>query len=257
MRKPVIQQKPPYLLGSVDKALRLIQTLRDAGSLRIIDAAADLEVSPSTAHRLLSMLVYRGFAIQDDSRTYLPGPSIGERAVEPSGSMSLRSVVTPHLRRLSDETSETSNLIIRVGTRIRFLATVESRNVLRVGDRRGAVLPAERSSGGKALLAELEDPAVQRLYRATDEDPAFRQLMTELNAVRRHGFASNLEATEDGVCAFGAAVHEDGRGVGAISVSFPASRLTPRTREPLIEAVLRTAHAIDADIAGQPVALDG
>lgn len=254
MRKAVIQQKPPYPLGSVDKALRLIQTLRDTGAVRLVDAAEDLGVSPSTAHRLLSMLVYRGFAVQNDARTYLPGPSIGERAVASVQAGGLRAVVAPHLTRLSAETDETANLMIRVGVSIRFLATVESRNILRVGDRRGSVLPARTSSGGKALLAELPDAALRRLYRPDDEDPAFDRLQSELAVVRTQGFAANLEATEEGVCAFGAAIHDEGRGVGAISLSFPASRLSSHNRETLIAAVLRSAAAIDAELAerGEP-----
>ena len=58
-----MQNEPPYPLQSVDNALRLAQLLQTEGSLRLTDAAARLNVAPSTAHRLLAMLVYR------DSRT--------------------------------------------------------------------------------------------------------------------------------------------------------------------------------------------
>ncbi|WCI07745.1 helix-turn-helix domain-containing protein [Arthrobacter sp. OVS8] len=34
-------------------------------------------MAPSTAHRLLAMLVYRGFAVQDENRRYVPGPAMG------------------------------------------------------------------------------------------------------------------------------------------------------------------------------------
>jgi IclR family transcriptional regulator, acetate operon repressor len=256
MRKPVVQKKPPYALGSVDKALQLIQTLRDTGSLRLVDAAQELDVSPSTAHRLLSMLVYRGFAIQDDSRTYLPGPSMGERPVIASSSLKLKNLVQPHLELLSEETGETANLMIRVGTSIRFLSTVESRNILRVGDRRGAVLPAARASGGKALLAELDDATLRRLFRIAEDgaDEDFAALTAELERARRQGFASNFEATEDGVCAIGAALHDAGVGVGAISVSLPASRLTAEVRERLVDAVLLARRAIEDDLAVHPLA---
>jgi DNA-binding IclR family transcriptional regulator len=255
MRKPVVQKKPAYALGSVDKALQLIQTLRDTGSLRLVDAARDLGVSPSTAHRLLSMLVYRGFAVQDSSRTYLPGPSMSERPVIASGSLKLKNLVQPHLETLSERTGETANLMIRVGRSVRFLSTVESRNILRVGDRRGAALPAHHSSGGKALLAEIEVSRLRRLYRDMDAraDGEFHTLLEELTRVRRQGFAANFEATEDGVCAIGAALHESGRGIGAISVSLPTSRLTNDVREHLIDSLLRSRREIESDISRDPV----
>lgn len=255
MQKTVVQKKPPYALGSVDKALQLIQTLRDNGTLRLVDAAEELSVSPSTAHRLLSMLVYRGFAIQDDSRTYLPGPSMGERPVLASGSLKLKNLAQPHLEVLSNETGETANLMIRVGTNIRFLSTVESQNILRVGDRRGAVLPANRASGGKALLAELEEPALRKIYRTGEHetDAEFEALLVDLARVRRQGFASNFEATEDGVCAMGAAIHDAGVGVAAISLSMPATRLTNAVKESVVSAVLRARRGIEADLAVHPL----
>ena len=59
-------ERPTYVLESVDNALRLQQMLRDGGALRLKDAARELDIAASTAHRLLAMLVYRGFAVQDE-----------------------------------------------------------------------------------------------------------------------------------------------------------------------------------------------
>ncbi|WP_264004665.1 helix-turn-helix domain-containing protein [Mycolicibacterium sphagni] len=65
MQKQQIEH-PTYVIGSVGNALHLLQALRDGGALRLTDAARELNVAPSTAHRLLSMLVNRGFAVQDE-----------------------------------------------------------------------------------------------------------------------------------------------------------------------------------------------
>ncbi|WP_226823660.1 helix-turn-helix domain-containing protein [Brevibacterium aurantiacum] len=97
MERRVVAQAPAHLLGSVDNALRLLQTLRDTGAVSITDAAADLQVSPSTAHRLLSMLVYRGFAVQDESRIYHPGPGIVANVEAQSAHRSLLQILRPHL----------------------------------------------------------------------------------------------------------------------------------------------------------------
>ena len=45
------RRKPTYSIEAVDNALQLLQLLRDVGSLRLKDAAAELGVAPSTAHR--------------------------------------------------------------------------------------------------------------------------------------------------------------------------------------------------------------
>ena len=53
-KKPV-QKRPTYSIEAVDNALQLLQLLRDGGTLRLKDAAAELGVAPSTAHRLLAI----------------------------------------------------------------------------------------------------------------------------------------------------------------------------------------------------------
>ena len=164
MEKEVLQQRPSYAIESVDNALRLLQILRDENTIRVSDAAAELGVASSTAHRLLSMLVYRGFARQDKSRSYVPGPSLGLRPTRISWTGALRNLSQPHLEWLRDEIGETVNLVVKIGDKVRFLMSVESRAPLRVGDRRGAVIPAHEASGGIALLSELRDEHLAGMY---------------------------------------------------------------------------------------------
>ena len=47
---------------------------------------------------------------------------------------------------------------------------MECDQLLRVGDRTGRVLPPDRASGGKALLAALDDRQFAELYRDQDGD---------------------------------------------------------------------------------------
>ncbi|WP_372506114.1 helix-turn-helix domain-containing protein [Streptomyces malaysiensis] len=70
----LMKTPPTYAIASVDHALRLATMLRFEGSLRVAEAAERLGVAQSTAHRLLQMLVYRDFAVQDETRVYRAGP---------------------------------------------------------------------------------------------------------------------------------------------------------------------------------------
>ncbi|MGW6401286.1 IclR family transcriptional regulator [Streptomyces sp. NPDC055134] len=249
-------ERPPYPVDAADRALRLIHLLRDLGGIRLKDAAAELDVAPSTAHRLFAVLIYRGFAVQDESRRYLPGPALGAGPAELTWSRQLRTVVQPHLEMLAAQLNETANLMIRVGTMVRFIGCVESPNLLRVGDRRGAVLPARTTSGGKAMLAELEPRRLEQLYQGTNtaiggEHLTFEELAafkSELAAVRRNGYAVNLESTEEGISAVGAALHRgDGKAVAAVSVAVPSSRYR-RVEGTLIPALRSAQLAIDTEI---------
>jgi DNA-binding IclR family transcriptional regulator len=145
----------------------------------------------------------------------------------------LRRLLQPYMESLSERVSETVNLMVRVGGQTRFLASVESVQLLHVGDRQGTILPAWRSSGGKALLAELSDSQlVERLRPDGGTHPEISKkertdLFAELRSVRRQGYAVNNEGTETGVCAVGMCVRDpDGTAVAALSVSVPSVRFT-------------------------------
>jgi DNA-binding IclR family transcriptional regulator len=245
-----VKNKPPYAVESVDNALRILQLLRDSGQVRVSDVAAELGIARSTAHRLLAMLVYRDFAVQAEDRSYRPGPAIAAEPLRGEPAQRLRQVMRPHMEALCDQVAETINLVVRLGTQTRFLHTVESAHVLRVGDRQGTILPAWKTSGGKALLAELPDTKLTTLLRGASGRPPEgmtaaerRALVNQLRRVREQGYAENIEESESGVCAIGVCVRDKaGDPVAALSVSAPSVRYTPdRSRAFLRE--LRTAVA--------------
>lgn len=264
-QKMPVQKRPTYSIEAVDNALQLLQLLRDGGTLRLKDAAAELGVAPSTAHRLLAMLVYRGFAVQDENRRYVPGPAMGVGPAGLSWTRLLRSLAQPHMELLSAQLNETVNLMVRVGTKVRFLATVEGNNVLRVGDRQGTVMPANRTSGGKAMLAELEPQMIDQLFRSnnaeiggdTIPDEEYPAFLRELESVRGNGFAANFEGTEEGVSALGMALHNrHGQVVGALSVATPATRFRQVFDAGLVAALRETTRQLEIDIAANPAEPD-
>ncbi|WP_016695625.1 IclR family transcriptional regulator [Rhodococcus rhodochrous] len=262
-------RKPTYMLESVDNALRLLQLLRDAGAIRLKDAAAELGTAPSTAHRLLAMLVYRGFAVQDEKRMYHPGPALGVGPASQGWTRDFTDLCRPHMEALATLADETVNLVIRVGSQARFLWTAEAASILRVGDRRGQVLPAELTAGGRILLAELPRAVLEQLYlRPADEphisqgpSPAyetdrrmaigeFEEFAHELEAARKLGFAVNVEQTEEGVAAIGVAIR-NGRGtaIGALTVAVPVTRYRQHLRGRLVAQMQAAVRGIEVDVA--------
>jgi IclR family transcriptional regulator, acetate operon repressor len=252
-----VKNKPPYAIESVDNALRILQALRDTGRVRVSDLAAELGIARSTAHRLLAMLVYRDFAIQADDRSYLPGPALSAQPLRGEPAQQLRQVLRPHMEALCDQVSETVNLMVRLGTQTRFLHTVESTQILRVGDRQGTILPAWRTSGGKALLADLPDAQLTTLLRGaggrTPEgitDAERRSLAGELRRVREQGYAENLEETESGVCAVGICVRgRTGEALAALSVSAPSVRYTPDRARLFVQELRAVVARAEPDIS--------
>ncbi len=246
-----MKNRPAYAIDSVDHALHLATLLQQEGPLRIIDAAERLGVSRSTAHRLLSMLVYRDFAEQDPDRRYRAGPVLRPAPHSEAPVALLRRVARPHMENLVALVGESVNLMVRAGTETRFIATVETDHVLRVGDRTGRSLPAHLTSGGKAILAALPPADLTALYA---DDPAvdLPRLRRELSIVRKRGVAINDQATEAGLTALGRVITDDtGAPFAAVSIALPTARFS-RSRLPTwIAALTRTAKAIEAALTTQ------
>ena len=256
MTKP-LKTRPSYAITSVDHALRIATMLQLEGALTVSDVAERLGVARSTAHRLLSMLVYRDFAVQDESRVYRAGPVLELAAHSQSETSLLRSAALPHLHRLVDLLDESANLIIRTGDTARFIASVECERSLRVGTREGMVFPAHRVTGGLIMLAELPDDQLAAVYapeRYADrpaERPDLTELRKDLARIRRNGFALNEGRSERGVVAVGVPVRgSDGAARAGLSISMPSVRYERTRLRSLVAALDFAAKAIESDLAG-------
>lgn len=244
-----MQNRPAYAIDSVDNALLLALLLQQEGPLRVTDAAGRLGVSVSTAHRLLAMLVYRGFAEQQEDRRYRAGRVLRAADGTDGDVGLLRRLAMPHLRRLVDVLGETANLVTLAGADVRFVATVECEHILRVGDRTGRTLPAHLASGGKAILAALPAEAQEPVLADLDDDARAR-LLRELRVIRRRGFAVNDQGTETGVAAVGAAVRDrGGRPWAALSVAVPTVRFRREELPRWGAALLAEAAGVERELA--------
>jgi len=249
-----LKSPPPYAIASVDHALRIAAMLQLEGALTVSQVAERLGVARSTAHRLLAMLVYRDFAVQDEDRAYRAGPVLELAAHSPSQASRLRELALPHLERVVERLGETVNLAVRTGDNARFIASVECAQALRVGSREGMVFPVHRTTAGLLFLAALDDEELESVYAEEryaarpGERPDLASLRAGLAKVRRSGFALNAEQSERGVTAVGVPVHSGGSIAAGLSVSMPSVRYEP-VRLPALVAVLRgAAAALETDL---------
>jgi DNA-binding IclR family transcriptional regulator len=250
-----MKTRPSYAIASVDHALHLATMLQLEGRLTVSDAAERLGIARSTAHRLLTMLVYRDFAVQDESRVYHAGPVLELAAHSPSEASRLRALALPHLHHVVDALDESANLITRTGDTARFIASVECGQALRVGNREGMVFPAHQVTGGLVLLADLSDEELATLYarnRFTErpgQRPNLTALRKDLAQIRRQGFAVNEGRSERGVVAIGRPVRRlDGSAAAGISISMPSVRYDPHRLRTYVATLGLAASAVEAEL---------
>jgi IclR family transcriptional regulator, acetate operon repressor len=234
-----------YRIEAVDRALLLIRLLNERRSVSVSEAAAELGVAPSSAHRLLTTLCYRGFAVQDRQRRYHPGPEpTGTGHTAPAIPQLLRAV-RPFLQDLFERAGESVHLVVPAGPDVRFIDGIEGDQPLRIGVRTGARMPAYCTSGGKAILADLDWSEVEALHphglrpwpHAKIHELA--SLRRQLTRVRKLGYGVNVEESEPGVTAIGMSVRSgSGRPMAALSVATPTARFH-RRQEPELSRHLR------------------
>jgi DNA-binding IclR family transcriptional regulator len=239
--------KPAHPISSVENALRLLVILRDREEIRVSEAAAELGVARSTAHRLLAMLHSYRLVEQGRNRAYRVGPVLAEIGLAALRHVDVRAQIRPFLEQLVAELGETAHLIVREGPNCRFAESVEGTHALRTSARVGIAYPVQATSGGKALLAEMSDEELLELF--PDEQLAAghlhtrTQLFEELAKVRRLGYARNQGESETGIAAVGIVQRtSSGRIAGALAVSAPETRLTEE-RHLEVLAVLRRVSA--------------
>lgn len=241
---------------SVDRALVLLLLMHERGPVSVKTAAVHLDVAPSTAHRLLSALAFRGFAIQDRDRRYGPGPALTDRGAEPLSIKKLREFARGPLLDLNNRLGETVQLMVLRGGNIQFVDGVESESMLRVGMLLGDQMPAFVSAGGKAMLAQLNNAELEELYRGglpvwpTSRITTMAMLKRSMTEVRRAEFGTNFEETEQGVSGVGVSIRDGmGRPVAAVTVATPSIRFRRAVMGEHVDALRQAATSIEERLA--------
>lgn len=154
---------------------------------------------------------------------------LGQRA---AGGLTLRDVAVPVMEELRAATEETVHLAVPEQHRVIVIERLDSPQPVRTYIPLGMAAPIAASANGKAILATYADRELEALLDAglpaytastvTDREA----LLTDLDRIRRRGYATNDEEWRSGVSAVAAAVMANGHAVAGISVSTPTHRMS-------------------------------
>lgn len=252
-------------MQSVTRALNILEVLaRESGPLGLSELVQKSGLKPATAHRLLTTLMARGFAEQDQAtqryRLGLKAFEVGNAALY---AIDTRTAARPFLKELVDRLNETANLAILDRGEVVYIDQLESTNIVivKMFARLGSRGPAHCTGSGKVLLAFLPDeellPLIDRLPRArftanTITEPA--AFLAELNAIRRQGYALDRGERDEGVCCVAAPIkNHERRVVAAVSVSGPVARMPDELiHREFVPAVTEIAGKISARLGFLP-----
>ncbi|MFE7616381.1 IclR family transcriptional regulator [Streptomyces sp. NPDC057496] len=243
-----------YTIESLDTGLRLMRLFLTHDTLTVSRAAELLSVGRSTAHRVLSTLEGRGFAVRDSSgRGYAPGPELVRLGLPAGFGTAIRERLGTVLEDAVLRTGETVQSAALIGDRIVITDGRESPHPVRVMSGVGRTCPAHTTAGGRMLLSRMAPEQVCALY-PREELPATASnaltsrsaLLAELDEVRGRGYAVSRGESVRGV--YAVAVLLTGaswRDRLALTASAPADRGDDATLARRAGELRRSAALLD------------
>ncbi len=221
---------------SIDRVLDILETLSSTPQgMLLTELSSKVGLHVSTAHRLVNMLVDRGYAVKEQGtgkyRLTLRIFEIGSRI---SGVWDMLEMARPYLDDLAAQSQEAVHLVERDGSGVVYLYKAEPfRQLVRMGSRYGLRNPMYCTGVGKSILALLPAEEVERVWKA-EPITAFspntitdlEQMHRELERIRQRGYAIDNEEHEPGVRCVAVAIRNwQGAPVAAVSISAPTARM--------------------------------
>lgn len=247
---------PDSVLETTDRSLEILEAIKRNGGATMTDLAEELDLAVSTVYKHLATLESRGYLLKEGEGYHVGFKflNLGEHA---RSRLRGKQAIDEAVHRLAEETTEEVDFVVEDHGRIvtvsesyhKWVKYGEAESGYRA--RMGDYYPMHTTASGKAILATYPRDRVEEILDTwglparTDHTITDRgDLFAELERTRERGFAIGDEEYTEGLRSVGTVVrNEDGRTVGAMSVSGPSYRLTGRVIEERLPTALRETVA--------------
>jgi IclR family KDG regulon transcriptional repressor len=246
-----------YRIHVIDRAAQILDCFGfDHQELSVSEIGSKTALHRSTAHRILMALEYNDLIRQNpETGKYRLGIKLFKLGHQAVFHLNLREICRPFLTRIMNDTQETVHLAVLDEDQVLYLDKVEGPHALRMPSRVGRHIPTYCTSLGKAMLSCLEEQEVKAIVGkqpltayTTNTVKNVEQLLADVRAVRKRGYAVDNEEIEIGLRCVGAPIRDHtGAMVGAISTAAPSARLA----EKKIPVFGRLVMAVAAEISEQ------
>lgn len=249
--------KRSYTITSLQRGLKILDLFAKAEKgLTATELAKRSNLPISTLHRFLVNLESSGFLTYSGAGTYHLGIacfSLGQAALS---QFDIRRVSLPYLQKLNQQTRETVHLTVRHGLSVVYVEKLDSPEPLRIHSRIGASVPLYCTAVGKVLLAYM--PIAEReallpqieVRRVTPNTVGnLQELQTQLQTVRRAGYACDLEEHELHIRCIAAPIWDHTGFVNAsLSITAPVVRMPVTRLRQLAPLIQEAGRGISRDL---------
>lgn len=239
-------------MPSVDKALRALLTLADAGpaGMSLNELAAALNINKSSLHVTLSALKFRGFISQhSNTGFYGLGSSIHTLHQSYINNLDIIGILRPAVRQLSVTLNEVCHISILDDKEILYLERIESRKPIQAGTSVGMRIPATNTAMGRIMLAHRYSACNEFVAKfgenysqpCVNAPESIKGVWRRVCEARQVGYGLDMEENVPGVVAISIAVLDHTGPVAAVSVATLASEITQEgllAYEPMLREAL-------------------
>lgn len=246
---------PRLFVQAVDKAFRVLEAFAGQPQpLSLAEIAAATGMDRSGAQRLCYTLRHLGYLELDAlGRGHVPGLRLLDRSYDFLRMHPLVQRATTPLMELRRTTQERVDLSLPDDLTIIYAVRLQSKRENFIATLIGRRLPAFCTSGGRAMLAQMDDAGVEDVLARSDRQPLTPKTVTDLPGLRRKiaearaaGFALTLEERLLGEIVLAAAITDrSGQPIGAIHIAGSLSEWEPAAfRKRMAPLAIETAKAL-------------
>ncbi|HET90131.1 MAG TPA: IclR family transcriptional regulator [Chloroflexi bacterium] len=244
-----------YFVVALERGLKILEAFSEQNrSLTLTEISSAVELNKSTTFRFIYTLENLGYLERDpETKRYRPGLKVLRLGFVALNSLELVQIARPYLKALSTRCGETTNMTIRDGDQIVYVARNKTQQVISVNLQLGSRLPVHCTSMGKVQLVDLSREELDQLlgpgpYPVLGPNTirTFDGLTAELEKIRRQGYAINDEELAAGLRSVAAPIRGyQNKVVAAINISIPSARASRQEmEETLVAMVVETAQEI-------------
>lgn len=258
-------QSSSTTVGSVARALDLVELVVGGpeGGMALSDIAKAVGGSKSAVLATLRTLVNFGYLrAVDPGPKYLPGMMLIRLGDLASAHDPLVAVARPILSQLSAKSGLTIRVARNDGGFPVFIDRIDGPGFVRFHTPLGIRELPHVSSAGKAILAELSEQEIGAvakecglISRTKNSITKLAELKTELEHIRKVGFATDDEEDAQGIFCVGATFFDHfGRCIGAISATGVKTDLSESQVASLGKLVIKHADQLTKELHGRKLA---
>jgi len=206
---------------SVEKALDLIEALKEHYKLGVTDLSNILGLNKNNVFRLLATLQVKGFIEQDESGDYKLGVKTLSLEYAYIKNLAFFDTVRPFVKKLRDELNETVYLSVLHNNDLIYIYNKESKSSVLVNSRVAKRYNAEKTAAGRAILRGKKETGDIYEIDIEGAEPEVSEVATVIR-------------------------DETGHVISSLSVVAPISRLNQTNAEGIIkDKLLKTAREIN------------